>query len=263
MTKGTNTKMTKRTNYKHYLRKTHRYLGLFIGIQFLFWTLGGLYFSWTNIKEIRGDHLKNVDERIVIRDDWVSASDIRSHLDSDEAGAITNLRLVKVSKDSFYEITVEPKDGDEKILLFNTGNGKKRENINKAEAEDIASNALKNISPVKQTEFLTKDDVGSHHEIREAPLPAWAVTFEKPANLIVYISAESGQIISFRTTKWRIFDFLWMLHTMDFYGRDNINNYALRAFSIFGIATILSGFTLFGVSSKPIRRFFSRGKPRG
>ena len=41
------------------IRKTHRYLGLFLGIQFLFWTISGLYFSWTNIDEIRGEHLIN------------------------------------------------------------------------------------------------------------------------------------------------------------------------------------------------------------
>ena len=41
----------------HLTRKWHRYLGLILGIQFFFWTLGGLYFSWTNIDEIRGDDL--------------------------------------------------------------------------------------------------------------------------------------------------------------------------------------------------------------
>ena len=38
-----------------YIRKTHRFLGLLLGIQFLFWTLGGLYFSWNDIDEIHGD----------------------------------------------------------------------------------------------------------------------------------------------------------------------------------------------------------------
>ena len=40
------------------IRKTHRYLGLFLGIQFLMWTISGLYFSWTDIDEIHGDHFK-------------------------------------------------------------------------------------------------------------------------------------------------------------------------------------------------------------
>ena len=43
------------------IRKTHRYLGLFLGIQFLFWTVSGLYFSWTNLDEIHGDQFKKTD----------------------------------------------------------------------------------------------------------------------------------------------------------------------------------------------------------
>lgn len=49
--------MTKRKIIK-LNRKWHRYLGVVLGIQFLLWTLGGLYFSWTDIDEIRGDNLK-------------------------------------------------------------------------------------------------------------------------------------------------------------------------------------------------------------
>ena len=44
------------------IRKTHRYLGLFLGIQFLFWTISGLYFSWTDLDEIHGDHFKKIPE---------------------------------------------------------------------------------------------------------------------------------------------------------------------------------------------------------
>ena len=42
------------------IRKAHRDLGTFLGIQFIFWTLSGLYFSWTDINEIRVDHLKKI-----------------------------------------------------------------------------------------------------------------------------------------------------------------------------------------------------------
>ena len=41
------------------IRKTHRYLGIFIGIQFLMWTISGMYFSWTDIDEIHGDQFLN------------------------------------------------------------------------------------------------------------------------------------------------------------------------------------------------------------
>ncbi|MBX2927765.1 MAG: hypothetical protein KF852_08025 [Saprospiraceae bacterium] len=47
---------------------------------------------------------------------------------------------------------------------------------------------------------------------------------------------------------------LWMLHTMDYQSRDNITNWLLRAFSIFGLATVMSGFTLFFLTQKKKRR---------
>ena len=33
---------------KFFIRRAHRFLGVFIGIQFLLWTVSGLYFSWAN-----------------------------------------------------------------------------------------------------------------------------------------------------------------------------------------------------------------------
>ncbi|MBR0572516.1 hypothetical protein KB205_17915 [Microvirga sp. STS03] len=42
----------------YYIRKSHRYLGLLLGLQYLFWTIGGLYFSWNNIDKVHGDHLR-------------------------------------------------------------------------------------------------------------------------------------------------------------------------------------------------------------
>ena len=46
-------------------RKTHRFLGIFIGIQFLFWTLSGLYFSCTNLDEIHGEQYRKAHEQVV------------------------------------------------------------------------------------------------------------------------------------------------------------------------------------------------------
>ncbi len=85
-------------------------------------------------------------------------------------------------------------------------------------------------------------------------MPAWAVTFEHPTNTTMYVSAEGGKVESFRNNKWRVFDFLCMGHTMDYKRRDNINNLLLRIFSAFGLKTILSGFVLFWVNSKRLKR---------
>ena len=58
------------------IRKAHRYLGLFLGIQFLMWTISGLYFSWTNLDEIHGDQFKNLDYQPQAFDNLISPSEI-------------------------------------------------------------------------------------------------------------------------------------------------------------------------------------------
>ena len=45
---------------KKKIRKIHRYLGIFIGLQFIMWTVSGLYFSWTDIDQIHGDNFRNL-----------------------------------------------------------------------------------------------------------------------------------------------------------------------------------------------------------
>jgi hypothetical protein len=56
------------------IRKAHRYLGIFLGFQFLFWTISGLYFSWTNLDEIHGDHYKNLEYEPLSFENLISPS---------------------------------------------------------------------------------------------------------------------------------------------------------------------------------------------
>jgi uncharacterized iron-regulated membrane protein len=247
----------KKRNYKFYLRKLHRYLGVFIGVQFLLWTLGGLYFSWTNIHEIRGDHLRREKTAINFRQDFISPKAVVENIaKTPEVSAINNLRMIEISGAPFYEFEVRDKNKKSKFIVADAVSGEIRPPVSEAEAKKIAAESLANASLAKSTVYLTEENVGGHHEYREKPLPAWAVTFEN--DLTVYLSAETGQIGAVRTNEWRVFDFLWMLHTMDYKARDDINNYVLRAFSILGIVTILSGFILFFISSKSVARLFSR-----
>ena len=77
-----------------------------------------------------------------------------------------------------------------------------------------------------------------------------AVTFGDARRTTVYVATELGTVQKVRNRPWRRFDFLWMLHTMDYAGRDNITNWLLRAFSVLGLATVGSGFVLFFISRK-------------
>lgn len=244
----------KRLNFKHYIRKSHRYLGIFIGIQFLLWTLGGLYFSWTNIAEIRGEDLMHEHHALSAQHNFISPKIAFDELQQNRAVAeIERLQLIEILGAPFYEIRYRSADKKPEIAAVGATDGKIRPLISEEEARQIALQSLKKPQDIKAVAYLT-EGLSKHHEYRERPLPAWAVTFED--GLTIYLSAQTGQIGAFRTNKWRVFDFLWMLHTMDFEGRDNINNYILRGFSVLGVITILSGFLLFFVSSRTLKKLF-------
>ena len=121
-----------------------------------------------------------------------------------------------------------------------------REPINKEEAIKIAAANFTGEPTLKSVEYLT--NTNGHHEYREKPLPAWAITFKHPTNTTLYVSSEFGRVESFRNNKWRLFDFLWMMHTMDYKQRDNFNNWLLRAFSIFGYLLFSPGLLCFGLA---------------
>lgn len=234
---------------QYYVRKTHRYMGLFIGIQFLLWTLGGLYFSWTNIDKIHGDDLVNFpNTKITITDSLLTpnAAIKSAELHPEK---VTSIHLANVLGKTVYRIYT-----DSSLVMVNAKTGQLRPPLSKTEATNFAKQLFKPNDVVTKVEYVTKENIKDHYQYRENPLPAWAVSFKHTSNSVIYISGNLGRFEKIRNAQWRLFDWLWMLHVMDYDTRDNINNWVLRGFSILGLLTILSGFTLFYQSSRTIRK---------
>ncbi len=231
-------------------RKWHRYLGIILGIQFLLWTIGGLYFSWTNIDKIRGDNLKNKKPYLPNSATYVSPSNFLVNY-LDQTDSLISLELTTILEEPIYRLQFFS-EGKKEGILINAKSGKLRKSLTKEEAIKVAHSRLAIKAPITTIEYLK--ETGNHHEYRKRPLPAYAITYGKPANTTVYVSEKYGNVQTFRNNQWRIFDFLWMLHTMDYQERDNFNNMILRAFSLFGIFTILSGFTLYVLTSKTLNK---------
>jgi len=169
-----------------------------------------------------------------------------------QVDSVQAIRLIAVFGQPVYQLqyfTTVAGNTFIKTQLAIAATGQLRPALTRQEAIALAKNNFSEPVQVSQVEYLTEGKINGHHEYRESPLPAWAITMQHPTRTTVYVAAEQGQVTKFRNNKWRIFDFLWMLHTMDYQGRDNISNVLLRIFSIAGMVTILSGFALYFVSS--------------
>ena len=220
------------------IRKAHRYLGIFLGIQFLMWTISGMYFSWTDINEIHGDHFKKeIPEQATFLNLLGS-----SQLNIQEP--IKSLELLEIADAPYYWINEE--------TLYNAITGLKKKELTEQEAIKVAERYM--LDDLEFDQIQRIETVGEHHEYRGRSLPAYEISYKSDKNLKAYVAIENGAFQTVRHRDWRWFDFLWMTHTMDYQGRDNFNTIVLRAFSLLGLITVLSGFLLWFTSSPTIRK---------
>ena len=233
-------------NTSQKIRKVHRYLGLFLGIQFLLWTVSGLYFSWTNLDNIHGDHFKNMESQPKAFSGLMAPSQLNVKR------GIKSIEIRDINGVPYYWIN--------KNQLYNAVDGVSKPSINEEEALYVASNYMREGLEISNVSLIEK--TGKHHEYRERLLPAYVITYESDENLKVYVSAIDGKFQTVRHRNWRIFDFLWMTHTMDYEGRDNFNTTVLRIFSLLGLVTVLSGFLLWYISSPSIIKLKKRLKTK-
>ena len=243
----------KRARLHRWIRKAHRYLGLLIGIQFLLWTLGGLYFSWVDLDTVHGSDRLEPPPSLDASYRPVSLDGLAGILEGQGPLLIEGIELRVISdRSAAYHVTYRTGDDRRQSALIDAERGLPREPLSEAEAIALARIRYGGEAEVLATRLL--ESAGAHDEYRELPLPAYAVTFGDARRTTLYVAPELARITAVRNHQWRAFDFLWMLHTMDYEGRDNFNNVLLKAFAVFGLLTLFSGFALFFISSRLFRR---------
>ena len=232
------------------LRTLHRWLAITVGLQWLAWIGGGIYFAWSDLDWIHGDHL--------IRRPSTSLREISPAV---VAGVLEYLRrreTVTAWRDvAFVEILGEAvirvhyrTPAGRRTALFSAADGHPLPPLDRERAVAVARAAFTADAPVVEDTYLR--EVPADHEYRGRPLPAWAVTFARPGRPTVYVAAEEGVVSAVRHDGWRVFDFLWMLHTLDFHGRDDIDNPLLRALSLAALGVVASGYLLYARRRKAV-----------
>ena len=127
------------------------------------------------------------------------------------------------------------------------------------EKEFVETPKLEKIEPeqafriVAQVTFLKPESVveiiedksGSEYRGRSLPLYKVESVNQDSEKINVYVDPFSKKIVAIRSTQWRIWDFMWGIHIMDWNERDNISNIFLKIFSFLALASALSGIYLF------------------
>ena len=208
-------------------RKTHKWLGLFIGLQVVIWSLSGLYMTAVHIDIIHGDHL--------IRQTPVRSADVsklRDPIAVAAANRADGARLAWVRNQPAYLLATE---AGEKIV--HAVSGRPVSPPNEAEIRAIAKSIYTGDEKIASAELISEIP----GEIRGRKPPIWRVEFDHWNKPTLYFSPVTGELVTRRHELWRIFDFVWMLHIMDYDTRDNVNNALLRIFTWGAVLMVLSG----------------------
>lgn len=208
-------------------RKTHKWLGLFIGLQVLIWSLTGLYMTAVNLDLIHGDHLVRA---AVPRSADVSR--FRDPLALAAANGAQAARLAWLRDRPAYVLTAEAR---EKVV--DAVSGTAIAPPNEAEIRSIAKSNYTGTQSIVSAVLITEVP----GEIRGRKPPLWRVEFAHWNKPTLYFSPTTGELVTRRHELWRVFDFFWMLHVMGYQDRDDVNNPLLRVFTVGAVLLVLSG----------------------
>ena len=234
--------MALRTRFHLAASRIHKWLALVIGAQLLIWFVSGAIMSFLPIDKVRGEHLVDRETIVAIPGGAVFADPQRIVA---QAGAPVEAMTWRML-DGRPIAEVATKRG---IKLFDAVTGRPVPPVDSKLATRIAEAAWKSAKKPKAEASLIKQESPEYR----AALPAWRIAFADPDNTSIFVAADTGRITAVRTGTWRLYDFFWSLHIMDWKNHENFNSWWLLAFAVGGLLLGLAGTALL-VMRWPFRR---------
>ncbi|MEH6595570.1 MAG: PepSY-associated TM helix domain-containing protein [Colwellia polaris] len=212
--------------------KIHKWLMLFIGVQFVIWSVTGAYMVFFDIDYIHGDSLVVAHQKAIKPENltYATAKLFKKYPDA------KNLSVGLLVDREVYRFKIAKQQ-----FIIDASNGEKLSPLNKSTAIEVA-----------KYHYAGKEDVLNAKLILANPefglsarhLPVWQVDFDHFSAPALFISANNGKVVSKRHRFWYIFDWMFRLHIMDYGDEENAGNWLLFFIAILAIFAVFSGLVL-------------------
>ncbi len=209
------------------VQRIHLWAGLLLGVQILIWMASGVFMTWFHITLVRGETNAFI----------APPPELEATAYASPGGVIarvngaTSLELRSFMNRPVYEVT-----GIDGVVMFDASTGEKISPISEETARAVATQDYIGDGEIVRVALMSNPP----YEYRKE-LPVWRVDFNDNLHTRIYISHSTGEVASRRNDIWRVFDFFWMLHIMDYGERENINNPLVKTASATGLVFALSG----------------------
>lgn len=212
----------------------HKWLGLIVGLQVLAWMVSGLYMTAVPIERVRSEHNIRKTEPLNLRTmpEAVPPAQAMSALQ----GRVTRLELGEMLGAPVWRADIDGKPA----AVVDARSGAVLSPLDEAAARKVAELDFAGEGKVVSVSLITDD---APIEYR-GPLPAWQLVFDDADSTNLYVSTASGRVTARRSGVWRLYDFLWSLHIMDYRTRDDFNNWLVIVFAGLGFVLTATGIAI-------------------
>ena len=213
----------------------HKWIALVVGLQVLFWVGGGLVMTAIPIETVRSEHrvaeappaplalavLPSLDE--IARRSGVSP--VQADLHGTPRGPAW---------------TLKPVSGEPVIVSAVTG--RPFGPLTPGEASAFAKAAYRGEADVTRVSLLP---TAPQETGKTGPL--WRVDFADREKTSFYLSPATGEVVTRRSGVWRLFDFFWRLHVMDWNDGEDFNHPLIIITTALTLSIVVTGFILLWV----------------
>jgi hypothetical protein len=215
-----------------FLRKLHKWLGLVIGLQLVVWAASGVMFAWLDRDAVSAASSVRAVQAPVLSPSIVK-TDPAAWLNEYPQQDLYDLRAVSLADRWVWR--VELRDRVE-LRAIEDGAPVK---IDEPWLRRMALGRYAGEGRLVAATLQTQPDIQSR-----AKSPVWQAQFDDAQRTALYFAADDGHFIAARSASWRLYDFFWMLHTMDYAGRDNFNNPLIVTIGMAALWLSISGMLL-------------------
>ncbi len=213
--------------------RVHKWIALIIGIQVFIWILGGFVMSFLPIEEVRGEH--KVAEWTIAPFDPARILSLEQAAEKAEISKVKSAELGTLLGGPVWRLSPDARDGGQSITI-DARTGQVLSPINAALAQKIAEGDY-----IGAGQFIGVELVDDPPTEYPHPGAAWVARFDDKDKTTLYIHPHEASVKSRRSQTWRVFDFFWKLHVMDYDDGEDFNHPLLIGASILGLFVAISG----------------------
>lgn len=210
----------------------HKWIALVVGLQVLFWVGGGLVMTAIPIETVRGEH-----RAVEFQPGPLALAALPGPEEIARRAGVMPVRAELRTTPRGPVWTLTPAAGEP--VTVSAATGRPFGPMSAGEASEFARRAYRGEADITEAVLLTTapEETG-----RTGPL--WRVDFADREKTSLYLSPDTGEVVTRRSGVWRIFDIFWRLHVMDWNDGEDFNHPLIIITTALTLSIVVSGFIL-------------------